>query len=227
MSTIIEQVIELSKDGSTETMMKMEALIEQELKKDPHNIELLLRFALLEQSVPFADHIKSTEILSTILADEPSNPLALLVLAGVNHFCGPAMEDKKILRMLISHKTNDKEMESMFAYAASWYYSYIGDKEQSEYMLQKSVELWQRHVFNQRNLAKLYLKQNKLAEAKFLVQRAMDNVVKILKDEDWWDYTDANNYINEMIKGTHITSGVYTTLTGLLKKITEKSKEFN
>lgn len=227
MSKIIEQIIELSKDGSQDTMLKMEALIEKELEKNPHNIELLLRFALLEQSVPFADHIKSTMILNIILTYEPKNSLALLVLAGVNNYCGHAMDDKEILEKLVSFKTNDEEMASMFAYAASWYYADIGDKEKLEFMLLESIKLWPNHVFNQYDLAKLYLKQNRLAEAKSLVHKAMNNVVKIFNDDDHNDYTDVNNYINEMIKGTHITPEVYSILTELLQKITEKSKEYN
>ena len=227
MSAIIKQIIELSKDGSTETMLKMEALIEKELERNPHNIELLLRFALLEQSVPFADHIKSIWILNIILTYEPDNPLALLVLAGVNHYCGHAMDDNEIFEKLVSYKTDDKETASMLAYAASWYYADIGDKEKLEYMLLKSIELCSTHVFNQYDLAKLYLKQNRLEEAKFFVQRAMANVVKILKSDADNDYTDVTNYINEMIKGTHITSVVYTILTELRQKITEKFKEYN
>jgi hypothetical protein len=227
MSAIIEQVIELSKDDSTEAMLKMEALIEKELERNPHNIQLLLKFALLEQSVPFADHIKSTWILNVILTYEPNNQLALLILAGVNHYCGHAMDDKEIFEKLCSAETTNKEMASMLAYAASWYYEDIGDKEKLECILLKSIELCSRHVFNQKSLAKLYLKQNRLAEAKLLVQKAMTNVVKILKDDDWWDYTDANNYTNEMIKGTHITRVVYSVLTDLLQEITEKSKEYN
>ena len=227
MNSIIEQIIELSKDGSVETMTIMETLIEKELAKNPHNIELLLRFALLEQSVPFADHVKSTMILNIILAYEPKNPIATLVLAGVNHFCGPAMDDKEIYEKLTALETDDKELESMLTYAASWYYAELEDNENLERMLLKSINLYPKHVFNRWKLAELYFKQGRLEEAKFFIKKAMANVVKLFGDEEHNDYTDVNNYINEMIKGTHITPEVYIVLGELLRKIEEKLKEYN
>ncbi len=227
MNSIIEQIIELSKDKSVETMTTMEVLIEKELAKNPHNIELLLRFALLEQTVPFADEVKSTMILNIILTYEPKNPIATLVLAGVNHFCGPVMDDKEIYEKLTALETNDKELESMLTYAASWYYAEIGDKENLEHMLLKSIDLYPKHVFNRWKLAELYFKQGRLEEAKLFIKKAMANVVKLFGDNEHNDYTDVNNYINEMINGTHITPEVYIVLEELLRKIEEKLKEYN
>jgi len=96
--------------------------------------------------------------------------------------------------------------------------------------LQESVNLYSKHVFNQYDLAELYYKKNKLREAKTLIQNAIANVIKIYtNDEDFigYDNTSATQYINEIIRGTHITDGTYARLKELLRKIEEKLKEYN
>lgn len=224
MSKIIEQINKLSEDGSIESVRTAEALIKKELERNPYNIELLLRFALLEQEVPLAEYEKSIIILNVVLTYEPKNPIALLILAGINYFCGHGI-DKELCERLSLFETDDKEMKSMLTYAASWYYADIGNQKKLEYMLLQSIDLCPSHVFNQWKLAELLVKQNRLEEAKLLAQNAIANVVKIYdNDNDYvnYDYTSANQYINEMVKGTHISSVLYANLTELRQKITEK-----
>ncbi len=212
-----------------EAALEAEKIIIKELEKDPYNIDLLLRFAILEKDVPLGDYEKSFIILNSALAYKPKNPLVLLILAAFYNFDGHGIT-KDLHDKIISYQTDTPEIKSMLYYALSWYYAEIGDKNKLEDILQESVNLYSKHVFNQYDLAELYYKKNKLREAKTLIQNAIANVIKIYtNDEDFigYDNTSATQYINEIIRGTHITDGTYARLKELLRKIEEKLKEYN
>ena len=229
MKSIIEQINKLSEKRSMKAALEAEKIIIKELERDPYNIDLLLRFAILEKDVPLGDYEKSFIILNSALAYEPKNPLVLVILAAFHNFYGHGIT-KELHDEIISYQTDDPEIKSMLYYELSWYYAEIGDKNRLEDILQKSVNLYHKHVFNQRNLAELYYKKNKLKEAKTLIQNAIANVVKVyVNDEDsiGYDNTSAIQYINEIIKGTHITNGTYARLKELLRKIEEGLKEYN
>ncbi len=229
MKSIIEQINKLSEKRSMEAALEAEKIIIKELEKDPYNIDLLLRFAILEKDVPLGDYEKGFIILNSALAYKPKNPLVLVILAAFHNFYGHGIT-KGLHDEIISYQTDDPEIKSMLYYELSWYYAEIGDKNKLEDVLQKSVNLYPKHVFNQYDLAELYYKKNKLREAKTLIQNAIANVIKIYtNDEDFigYDNTSATQYINEIIRGTHITDGTYARLKELLRKIEEKLKEYN
>ena len=212
MNELDTKILKLSQVGGIETLLEIEKLLEQALNKDPHNIDLLLRLAILEQEVPLADHERSTSILENILKRDPSNAIALLLLSYVNYYCIPGILNESLFQKLISLKTGNKETDSMLKYAASWFYTDHTNNNNLEQLLKESIKTCQSHVYNYSKLAGLYLKQNRPTEAKLLVQKALKNVVKIYTDEDCHDITNVQEFLGERIKGIYLTTINFQTL---------------
>ena len=94
----------------------------------------------------------------------------------------------------------------MLLYAASLYCKINANNEDLENLLKQSINLWQGHRYNYMELAQLYLKQNRAAEAKELIQNALKNVVKIYSDDfsnDNPDVTDVKEFLGERVKGIY------------------------
>lgn len=224
MEDLVSKIIELTKNnnlGSEERILKIEALIEEKLRHDPNNIELLMRLAVLELNPPVADHNKSIEILEKVLSIDKNNIIALLLLAYVKYHCSGGV-DKDLLDKLDSIKTNDKELLSMAKYAAYWHYSnndeFNDEKKQEQYLLE-SINLYGGHVCNYVDLVELYLQQGKKEKAKELVEIALKNVVKIYTENvHIEDISDINEFLDERIKGICITDSIVAWIERLNKK---------
>ena len=212
MNELNTKIIELSKDGGIEAMLEMEKLLEQALLQNPQNINLLLRLAILEQEVPLADHHKSIAVLESVLKIDPSNAIALILLAYV-HYHNIGVINGSLFEQLISNPTKDPEIKSMLKYTASWLYAPQNDKKNVEKWLIESITECQSHVYNYSNLAELSLKQNRYAEAKKLIQHGLKNVEKLyIGNIGYADETDIQEFLGERIKGIYLTDMNYNRL---------------
>ncbi len=214
MTDLISKVIELSK---SDELLKIEELIEDVLKKEPKNIELLLRLAVLEVDPPFADHEKSIASLGKVLAIDKNNAIATLLLAYVNYYCVAGV-DEELMSKLNSIRTNDNEINSMLKYVASWFYI-DKDPRLEELLLQESINFCKEHVYNYVHLAELYFKQGRNQEARVLIEKALRNVKKIysFNGEEEYDATDVDEFLNERIKGICLTDPNLESIEELLE----------
>lgn len=206
------KILDLCKAGGIEAMLEMERLFEQALLQDQHNIGLLLRFAILVQEVPLADHVKSISILETILTIDTNNPIALLILAYV-YYHNIGIIDESLYQQLISNPTNDPEIKSMLKYCASWFYVTRNDNHNVEKMLIESIDACQAHTYNYKKLAELRLRQNQPAGAKQFIKKALINVKKIYTNyTDYINQIDVQQFLGERIKGIYLTDSNYYDL---------------
>lgn len=225
MDELHKKIISLSKDDRLEARIEMRSMLEQAIKIDLDNVSLLLRLALLEFHFPFLEYEKSIDLLEKNLKKDPSNPVVLLMLACV-HYYSTSLLDKSLLKKLISVTTNDRELNSLLKYAASWFY-YITDSNNPQYkqLLIESTNLCHSHVYNYQHLALFYLEHDQISDAKKCIHQAVCNVRKIYKGKEGYDdITDIQEFINERLKGTYLTDVNFRSLKILEAIINIKEK---
>lgn len=216
MDDFLLKLKKLSKNDETE---KIIALLEGKIKQEPNNIEWMLRLAVEAQHPPLVDTDKSLEMLERALKLEPNNVMAALLAVYIHHYWLFDF-DEALLNKITSIKTDNNEEKSMIAYAASLFYQFQGDHAHEKQYLLESVKFYDKHVWNHRNLAQIYLEKNQKTQAEAHLQKALNNVIKIYSnDSDDYDGTDINEFINEGIKGIYLTQCNFEGLRETLKKI--------
>jgi tetratricopeptide (TPR) repeat protein len=179
--------------------------ISEQLTCDSKDLEFWLGLALIIVKPPFGDEEKSILFLNKALNIDNDNPIALLILAHVYEFELGGINDMLLYRIK-NLNTGSDEINSMLKYVASWSYAdgKKNDPEMEEKLLKKSIELCDKHVWNYEHLARLYLKQKRYLEVNSLIGKALENIKKIYSDDDIYDKTDINVFLNERIKGIHL-----------------------
>lgn len=195
-------------------------LIEEQLKHESNDIGLWLSLAIVIVAPPHGDEEKSIACLQKALKIDENNVRALLILTYVyEHELGGI--DDVLLKKIESLHAESDELNSMLKYAASWSYAKRkkNDPITKEKLLLESIQLCNKHVRNYEDLAKLYFDQGRDAEARELVKRALSNVQYIYpKDAHERDATNVNEFINERIKGIHITDENLNSIKELLNE---------
>jgi tetratricopeptide (TPR) repeat protein len=187
---------------------KIEQLIESRLELEPYNCDLLLMLAILELAPPISDYYKSIDSIRKVLTIKKSDVIASLLLAYVNHYYLGGIDDES-LNYIKTAVPDNAEHSSMLKYAESWYYVGL-DRKMQETCLGDSIEAFDRHVWNNYYLAKLYLEQGDEAKAKLLLKKAVENVVTVYSDEsNGFDILSVDEFVNERIKGICLTKENY------------------
>lgn len=181
-------------------------LVEEQLKYESHDIELWISLAIAIAAVPIVDYEKSIACLQKALAIDNNNPIALIVLAHVYEYELGGIDDMLLHQIKTLHTDSD-EVNSMLKYVASWSYSYTKKQhyDLEEQLLKESIDLCDKHVWNYDHLARLYLRQKRYLEVNTLVKKALKNIKYVYSDDDNYDITNINEFINERIKGIHLT----------------------
>lgn len=226
---LLEKIKVLNKGLQTEALEK---LLETALQKEPKDIELWFKLAIVELIPPLADYYKSIECLNKILEYDHNNPYALLLMAYIYDTRLGGVDDVLFNRLCEVHVEN-KELQSLIELAKAWHYRfpyYLKNKDGDLYekFMLKSIELCKTHVYSYLELARYYINEGKKKLAIKLLKRALQNITiiytRILHKED---YTDVNEYIDENIKGVHITDMNYDGIKTLLKNTEEELQEKN
>jgi tetratricopeptide (TPR) repeat protein len=182
------------------------SLVEEQLKYESNNINLWISLAIAIITVPIVDYEKSIACLEKALAIDSNHPIALIVLAHVYEYQLGGIDDI-LLHRIKTLKTDSDEINSMLKYVASWSYSYTKKQhyDLEEELLKESIALYDKHVWNYEHLARLYLQQQRYLEVNSLIKKALSNVQTIYYEHSGIDITNIEKFINEQIKGTHIT----------------------
>lgn len=114
--------------------------------------------------------------------------------------------DDMLLHQIKNLHTDSDEINSMLKYVASWSCSKgkKDDPEMEEKLLKESILLCSKHVWNYEHLARLYIQQKRYLEVNSLIKKALNNIQKMYTDDDDYNLTDIDEFINERIKGIHL-----------------------
>lgn len=200
-------------------------VIEKEKFSDP---EAWLKIAWLTLKPPIADHIKTLECLEKAFNLGPDNPTTWILFAFTYEYaCLGPLDEKHYLKIIsLSDSISDLEFRSMLKYAASWYCSYHKKNPRIEEMLLlESIQLYDKDVNNYLHLARLYLNNERFLQALPYFKKAISNVKKIYCDNEIRNPSDINEFLNEMIRGIHLTNVVYNSFCEELKECEEMCRE--
>ena len=215
---IIKKVNEYHNLGDEDLIYKGEGLLEEYLKNNPDDIDMLLRLGAYVLAPPIVNDLKTMDCVYKILNIDKNNVEAVLLYACANLlYCFENYQEA--LDLLLGLKTDDPEKLSMIEYAKSWSYEYEYKYDQFEQALIKSVQLYPFHVWNCRDLGRLYIKQGRKSEGFELLSKAIGNVKIACNSDHEVDWTDANEYLDEFIRGTHIPDSLYESLKNELLEV--------
>lgn len=203
-----ETIFKLSKDNKS---LELKKFLEASLLKSPNNTEIILRLSILELYPPFVNEENSIKLLEKLLALQSDNYEALILLAYIYEVYWTGI-NQELFEKLDMAAIQNNEILSMIERAKAWYYKkacwYDNQKcDLYEKLLLNSIKLCPFHVYNYTELANFYLKQNKRSEARKLLEIAIKNIKKIVpRNCELGDFTSINYFLNENMKGTHITA---------------------
>jgi tetratricopeptide (TPR) repeat protein len=195
----------------------MRNLIEEYLEKNPKDTEVWLRLAMLEFTPPFENPEIISEYLHKIFKYDPYNIYATITLACIQDVLRGEITEE-VFEKLNNLFSDNPELNSMIELEKAKYYQCKDNDELYKKHLCNSIHYYDKHSENYRSLAYLYKQQGKKEEAKQLAQKALNNV-KVIYDgsSPITDITDIEKFINEYIKGTHITDSNLKSIYKLLQ----------
>lgn len=202
MNDIITQVNILDKNEDE----SLYSFLLEQINNESKNVEFWISLAIAIVMPPIVDEKTSIAFLNKALAIDNNNPTALLILTYVyEHELGGI--DDMLLHQIKNLHTDSDEINSMLKCVASWSYceSKKYDPEEEERLLKESILLCDKHVRNYKYLARLYFEQERYLEANNLLKKALNNIKKVYSDDDDYDITDINEFINERIKGIYVS----------------------
>lgn len=198
---------------------EVEKILQKQLKIDNRSIEKWLQLAIIEMEVPFCDYFKSIECTETVLNIDSKNMLAILIECCVNQFYLGGIPDT-LFRRLRSIKTDDNEWKSIVKYMMSHYYDNDKSKiNKRKALLEESVLLCDKFVYNLKRLSKIYVLEGNKQEGKNLLKKAISNIKCIYDRNSKFSIISLDEFFNQYVKGTHITNVVVDSLIDELKKI--------
>jgi len=204
MNDILTKINMLSKNDDK----TLYHFISEQLNHESNDIGFWLSLAIAIFYPPFGDEEKSISFLNKALAIDNNNPFALIILAYVYHHHLGGIDDMR-LHQIKNVFVDSNEINSMLKYAASWSYSYTKKQhyDLEEELLKESILLCDKHVWNYVSLAELYLQEKRYLEVNNLIRKALRNIQKIYsyKNIDEYTTTSIDDFINSLIKGTHLT----------------------
>ncbi|MBN2909213.1 tetratricopeptide repeat protein [Polycladomyces sp. WAk] len=200
---VMEQIRKCYKgDGGKE---ETEKVLERYLEVDPECIEAWMRLAITVFEPPIADYDKSIHCLKRAIRIGPGCLEALFILARIQDIIYREV-DEDVFQELHSIQTNDPEEQSMLEYAKAWYYESKEMWHEYENALKRSIVVYPGHVLNHISLGLFYVNQGDREKGKSLLVKGVRNVKHVYQADDGFDEVgDYNEFINERIKGIHVT----------------------
>lgn len=202
MNDILEKVNIMSRNDDK----KLYFFLKEQLRHESKDVNFWLSLAITIVAPPFGDEETSIIFINKALAIDNNNPIALIILAHVYEYNLGGIDDM-LLHQIKNLHTNSNEINSMLKYVASWSYSdgKKNDSKMEEQLLRESILLCDKHVWNYKHLARLYRRQQRYLEINNLLKKALKNVKTVYYEYSGVDITNIDKFINEHIKGTHIT----------------------
>lgn len=194
----------------------VESIIKQELSKNPKNITLLFKLCLTELQFPFEDYVSALECIENIYTLSPNNIDALILESGIKWHSFGYIE-KELFDRLGNAKTCELRKMAIITYLRSFYYHYEGDVDKEKALLERTIQLFPHFVYPYESLARIFKAELEFEKSKIMYKKAIENIEKILKKEDFYDFTDIETYVAEYITGVAISEINYARLCQLAR----------
>lgn len=196
---------------------KTENIIKGKLETDPENIQLWLMLSLTELQFPFEDYNSALNYIRNIYKIDSCNVDAIILESGIKWHSFGFIDEKLFNRLNKINYTSQKQSSIICYLKSLYYYEDKKDIGKRKLLLKKSIDLYNGFVYPYKDLGMILLEELKFKEANEMFKRAVNNVKKVLKIEDPYDFTDIDMYISEYITGTEISDVNFESMKELIK----------
>jgi len=122
---------------------QIEQLIKEYLREMPQDTEMWLKLALVEYRFPLADHIRAIECVKNILAYDPNNTYAAVLLKVFSDW---DIVNEECFDILCAIKTEDNEFKAMIEFAKALYYDAKDNVQKYSKHYKNAKFFWRLHV---------------------------------------------------------------------------------
>ncbi|MCF6136056.1 hypothetical protein L2649_12920 [Thermoactinomyces vulgaris] len=207
-SSLAEKIIKLSKKGAHEE--EIERFLDQHVAHHSDDVEAWIRLGVLVFEPPIGDFEKSVNCLRKAVELKPDCLEALLILMRMQ-YTAYAEIDEDVYQLLHHYQPRSREEQSLIEFAKAWYFECKKMDEEYVRHLEKSITVYPKYVLNYIALGNYYEEKGQKEKAKSLFLKGMKNVRQIYRVNGGQDplVFDYHEYINEKIKGIHLSSVTY------------------
>jgi tetratricopeptide (TPR) repeat protein len=199
-----------------------EAAVEKQLRQDPKNIDLWMKLAIIELTIPLVDNFKALECINKVYEIDRHN-INALILECWTYIYGLGGIDQRLLEKLSDAKTSDNKSLAIISYLKSWHYWRLGegnDTEKEQYYLRESILHHPGLIHVYTTLCKIYMEKGKLQEAEETMKKAIENLLlnkeHRVESDDPYDFED---YIDTFFTGMFYADSYYEELNKKLVEI--------
>lgn len=198
-----------------EILLEIEGLLLSHLKSNPDDVDILIKLALAQYTKPLIDEDAAISNLKKALCLNPNSVEAVLILAYVEYHTYAIEEDT--LAKLERCKADNPQEKGLLCFMQALYYDkhhYFCGKYKNEYgkLLVKSLEFYPESVWPNVYLARFYKEESDFNKAYHYYKLGLDNVKLIFENDHYFVPTDANAFLNQYVKGIHMSKNNYEIL---------------
>lgn len=196
----------------------LEQILLNKVKEEPDNMDNWIKLCLTELLYPFEDYVTALTYINKI--KKRNNNIKLLFLEASIKWHNYGEIDKELFKRLKDFETDNEKEKAIIYYFMSLFYMNSNLIKRKELLL-KSIELCKTNVYQYKELASVLKREGKYDDAWKMINKAIDNVIKIYEEGEGYEYLNYDLYVGEYITGTHISKGNYE----LIKKIKTEIEE--
>ncbi len=193
-------------------LQEVESLLKLELETSNDKGEIYLQLALTNITVPMVDYIGSLKYLEMAKRYSNYKVKAIILKACIEYFNIAGVEENTLfeLKELIEQSKCYKYM-SIYYIISSWArcpLETISIKDDME----KCISLDHNIAYPYLKLADIYMENGNVCLSNKYREIGKSKIIKVLSESDFLDFTLFENYINEHVYRTIITSILYKEL---------------
>ena len=195
-------------------MIGIENALKKELEKRPQDIEIRFKICLTELQFPLEDYQSALNYINEIYKISPKNITALILETGKSWHSFGFIEEELFTR-LISVNCEDKETRAIIYYLQSLYYHFKNDFVEEKSLLEKSINAHDKFVYPYKALGDILKNESNVKLSEKMFRKAIENIQKIYQQDDFYDFTNVENYVSEYITGIAVSRANYEYLIQL------------
>lgn len=185
---------------------EIEKILLSQLENDSNNKDLLMKLAMVRLQFPFEDEISAIGYLNKIINIDNYNFEAIIIKLYLQNYYFAEMDED--LDKIMSYDWGDAYKTSIVYYIYSWKFDILYDKneekrEKAIEWLEKSIEVYPYLVDPYIKLARLYVKKNRLDEARKCYLNAISHVKSV--EYTYEDAISSQEFIDEYITGIKLS----------------------
>lgn len=187
-----------------DTVAELEIIFQNYLKEYPNDCDIWLKLIRIEFHPQHCSFDIFQEYFKKALAIE-ERPIIYVLKAYAEYVTRYIYPET--YELLCKVKPTTDEDKAMIAYVKGLAVEELVGPQQKEYELYllESIQYGPNFFWNYVKLGRYYLYRDQEERGRKLIQQGIDNVIHIYGDNEFYDPTDVYEFLNERIKGIHLT----------------------